>query len=286
MAFKTPKLLVFDVDNTLFDWMPYYAKSNSALLFALSEMIGVPYVALVREFKDLMAHHETSRDSFVVPGLPSMASRLGSSSNAEIYKKCTDIFLQKAAAALVPYPGTVVTLSTVKMYRPHIKIVALTDSPCLEAVWKIVKLGLASYFDGIYGLNNPPIIPTAEALAEILASSKDYHGIVKMMPASYEKPSTKGLESIMADFGLNSSEKDEVIYVGDNVKKDVSLGKKVGVLTCLSEFSSPSDSPYLQETLFLSPKIKITKNVPNSEDLRIKPDTTLHKFSDILQHLF
>lgn len=283
---RTPKLLILDVDNTLFDWLSYYASSNSALLATLGEMIDVPYPVLVEEFKSVMAHYDKNGNSFVLPELPSMSSRLHSSDISEINHKCAAVFLQKATSALVPYPGAMATLTTIKRYRPYIKIIALTDSPCLEAVWKIDQLGLAPHFDGIYGLNTPPVIPTPQVLNSLTEAWKKFSGRTRLMPPEYAKPSTKGLETIMADYGLNLYERDRVVYVGDNFKKDIALGKKAGVLTCWSEFGSASDSPWLQETLNLSPAIKISQNVPDNNDLRQHPDVTLRKFSDLLHYIF
>ena len=285
MRRSVPHLLVLDVDNTLFDWLPYYAESNTALLATLAEMIDVPYPLLIEEFKQLMEHYD-STNSFILKELPSLASKETSVDHKTIYQRCSEAFLQKATAALTPYPGTTVTLDTTKRYRPHVKIVALTDSPASEAVWKIERLGLADYFDGVYGLDTPPLVPSPAVLEEIITACKKYRGAIKQMPSEYEKPSTKGLEMVMSDFGLNASEKDRVIYVGDNLKKDIALGKKSGVLTCWSEFGVPADNYNISKTLALSPAIKIKQNVPNRDDLRVRPDVTLRKFSDILNHLF
>lgn len=285
MRKSTPHLLVLDVDNTLFDWLPYYSESNTALLATLAELIDVPYPLLLEEFKQLLAHHDR-KNSFILQEMPSLAGKAAVVDHEEIYQRCAEVFLQKATDALIPYPGTLVTLATVKRYRPHVKIVALTDSPASEAVWKIEQLGLIAYFDGVYGLDNAPLVPSPAVLEEIITSCKKYRGTIKHIPTEYEKPSTKGLEMIMHDFGLNASEKDRIIYVGDNLKKDIALGKKAGVLTCWSEFGVPADDYTLKQTLALSPAIKIKQNVPNRDDLRVSPDVTLSKFSDILNHLF
>ena len=282
---SVPHLLVLDIDNTLFDWLPYYSESNTALLATLAEMIDVPYPLLLEEFKHLSAQH-SKETSFVLQELPSLADRAAQVDCEEVYQRCSEVFLQKATAALTPYPGTVVTLATTKRYRPHVKIVALTDSPASEAVWKIAQLDLAPYFDGVYGLDKSPLVPSSAVLAEIITACQQYRGTIKYMPSACEKPSTRGLEMIMRDFGLNASEKDKVIYVGDNLKKDIALGKKAGVLTCWSEFGVPADNYSLSKTLALSPAIKIRQNVPDRADLRLCPDVTLSKFSDILNHLF
>lgn len=282
---RNPQLLVLDIDNTLFDWLPYYAESNTAVLKTLAELITVPFPQLVEEFKQLMEHFDRN-NSFVLPQLPSLAQMPTRPDSAMICQQCTAVFLQKANAALTPYPGVKTTLATIKCNHPHIKIVALTDSPALEAVWKITRLGLDPYFDGVYGLSSPPIVPAATVLAEILAACQIYHGAVKRMPPEFEKPSTQGLAMVMNDFGLDSIATDSVIYAGDNLKKDIALGKKVGAFTCWSEFSMSTYSPSLQQTLNLSPASKIKQNLPNREDMRLYPDVTLHKFSDILNHLF
>lgn len=283
MRRNAPHLLVLDVDNTLFDWLPYYSESNSALLGTLAELIDVPYPLLLEEFKQLLAHYDR-KNSFILQELPSLASK--AVDHEAVYRRCSEIFLQKATAALTPYPGTMITLATTKRYRPHVKIVALTDSPTSEAVWKIAQLGLALYFDGVYGLDHQPLVPSPAVMQEVIAACDMYRGTIKYMPSAWEKPSTAGLEMIMRDFGLNADEKDRVVYVGDNLKKDIALGKKAGVLTCWSEFGVPADDYSLSKTLSLSPTIKIRQNVPNRDDLRLRPDVTLCQFSDILNHLF
>ena len=277
MRRSVPHLLVLDVDNTLFDWLPYYSESNTALLATLAEMIDTPYPRLLEEFK---------KNPFVLQELPSLADKAATVDREAVYQRCSEVFLQKTTAAFTPYPGTVSTLATVKRHRPHVKIVALTDSPASEAVWKIDQLGLVSYFDGVYGLDHHPLVPSPAVLEKIITACKKYRGTIKRMSSECEKPSTRGLEMIMHDFGLNTSEKDRVIYVGDNPKKDIALGKKAGVLTCWSEFGVPADNYSLGKTLALSPAIKIKQNVPNRDDLRLRPDVTLHQFSDILNHLF
>ena len=282
---RAPKLLVLDVDNTLFDWLPYYAGSNSAVLETLAKLIAVPEERLVQEFRQVMANFE-DKQSFVLPQLPSMAGRKNDEENTSIYRTCAEVFIKQATSYLVPYPGVVSTLATIKQYRPHIGIIALTDSPTLEAIWKIDELGLAPYFDGIYGLDHPPVIPTGQTLAAIVAAQRRYRGVLKFMPSDHAKPSTKGLKMIIDDYRLSTSDKDQIVYAGDNFKKDIRLGKDAGVLTCWSEFGMPSDSPYLRQAIALSPTIKVKQNVPAHCDLKVRPDVTLRKFSDLLDCMF
>ena len=280
-----PKLLVLDVDNTLFDWLPYYAGSNSAMLETLAKLIAVPEERLIQEFRQVMANFEDNQ-SFVLPQLPSMAGRGDYQENTAIYRTCAEVFVKQATSYLVPYPGVVSTLATIKQHRPQVGIIALTDSPSLEAVWKIDELGLAPYFDGIYGLNHPPVIPTGQTLTAIVAAQQRYRGVLKFMPSDHAKPSTKGLKMIIDDYRLTTADKDQIVYAGDNFKKDIRLGKDAGVLTCWSEFGMPSDSPYLRQTIALSPTIKVKQNVPDHRDLKLRPDVTLRKFSDLLDQMF
>lgn len=282
---RSPRLLVLDVDNTLFDWLPYYAGSNSAMIETLAKLIAVPEERLVQEFRQVMANFEDNQ-SFVLPQLPSMSGRGDYGDDSAVYQTCAEVFIKQATSYLVPYPGVVNTLATIKHYRPHIGIVALTDSPSLEAVWKIDELGLAHYFDGIYGLDHPPVIPTGQTLSAIVAAQLRYRGNLKFMPSDHAKPSTKGLKMIMNDYQLSAADKDQVVYAGDNFKKDIRLGKDAGVLTCWSEFGMPSDSPYLRQTIALSPTIKVKQNVPDRGDLKFRPDVTLRKFSDLLNYVF
>ena len=89
----------------------------------------------------------------------------------------------------------------------------------------------------------------------------------------------------MRDFGVRGAERARVVYVGDNLRKDIKLGKDAGVFTCWSEFSLSSDSPALRKTLSMSPKEKIVQNSTSKSDLRVRPDVRLKKFSDLIRYI-
>ena len=77
-----------------------------------------------------------------------------------------------------------------------------------------------------------------------------------------------------------------VVWVGDNRRKDVALGKRLGVFTAWAEYGIASASDVLLLAEF-SPLINIEKNAeitaqaPNGP----RPDVTLKSFSEILQYI-
>lgn len=281
----TPKLLIFDIDNTLFDWLPYYAYSNKALLDKLEEISFVPYGVLKREFKQLLGHYGKRRPSFIVHELASVRKKMPQLDPLFLNEICTSICLDAKKNALNPYPEVHATLALIKKRFPDLRIAALTDSPAIEAVWKLTMLEIEGFFDSVYGLNVFPLVATAQIASLQSSAWRRYRGETHALPARYEKPSTKGLNLIIQHYGIADHERDTVVFVGDNLRKDVALGKKAGVFTCWSEFSCGEHSPALQRTLSLSPREKIIQNTPTAEDLRTRPDASLHSFSDLLDYL-
>lgn len=282
---STPRLLIFDIDNTLFDWLPYYAHSNTALLDKLEEISFVPYGVLKREFKQLLGHYGKRNHSFIVDELASVRKKMPKIDQLFLNNICTVACMDAMKDALNPFPEARETLTMIKKRFPDLRIAALTDSPAIEAVWKLTMLEIETFFDSVYGLNVLPLVATAQ-IAQLQASAlQKYRGHIHALPVEYEKPSTKGINLIIKHHGIPDYERDTVIYVGDNLRKDVALGKKAGVFTCWSEFGCGEYSPALQRTLSLSPREKIIQHTPTAEDRRTRPDATLHSFSDLLQYL-
>ena len=179
---RDPCLLVFDVDNTLFDWMPYYAHSNAAMLSRVEEISLVPYEVLVRDFKNFISKYGKSDRSFMLQELTSLNTRRTNINMQALSNACTTTFLQRTTSTLVPYDGVRDTLAMIKRHRPQLPIVALTDSPLLEAVWKISMLKLDQYFAGIYGLDVFPLVATGEIYAVFADAGKKYRGRSQAIP--------------------------------------------------------------------------------------------------------
>lgn len=293
------KLFVTDIDNTLFDWVRYYAASFSALLSKVESLIDVPYAQLAAESKQVFEQHGSIEYPFLIQELPSVIAHYRDDIDRMLYEAVAqgrDAFLDKAGQVLQPFDGVIETLSEIKRRHPHLAIVALTDAPRYVAMWKLKKLGLLHAFDAIYGLPDPRI-PWAEASGRVKVDPEilqkhlkqndfGFRGKIRNLPEDYEKPGTRGLKTVLMDYDLDNQpeHRQAVLWVGDNCRKDIRLGQSLGVQTAWASYGIPCAED-LRSLAEFSPALNIEKNaaLPIHDDAqRLQADFTLTQFADVL----
>ncbi len=294
-------LLVTDIDNTLFDWVAYYVHAFSALLNAVERLTGTPYATLAEESKQVFITHGSIEYPFLAQELPSVIRHSGDDIDGmlnDIVRPARDEFLKGAEPYLKPYPGVIETLKKFRAQFPKVPVVALTDAPRYVAMWKLNKLGLLAHFDAVYGLPDPrlPTSPThgrvkvdPEILLKHLQQSNfGFAGRIRILPDDYEKPGTRGLKTVLMDYEMDeaAAERQRVVWIGDNLRKDVGLGRRLGVRTAWAAYGVPGKT-LLERLAAFSPPLNIHKNValashdPDSP----KPDFVLNRFEELLGYL-
>ena len=292
------KLLVFDIDNTIFDWVTYYVNAFGMLLRKLETIIDVPYLQLAAEAKDVFHAQRSIEYPFVVQQMPSVLNHYGLDVDRLLQEAVEPTRVAFNAAArqyLKPYPGVVATIQELRVMHPNIPFVVLTDAPRYVAMWKLNKLEMLSCFDAVYGLPDPKL-PTSPQHGRVLVDPEillkhlrqehfSYEGRIRILPEDYEKPGTKGLKTVLIDFELDGNEHDrrQVVWVGDNLRKDIGLGKALGVVTVWAKYGMDVSPEMKSRLLDFSPDGNVRKNVsldPLSQDAP-QPDFVLERFEEI-----
>lgn len=299
---QTISLIVSDIDNTVFDWVNYYVHAFSALLDHVSEVTKVPWLDLAHEAKDVFAEHSSIEYPFLVQELPAVNRFYGSDIDGMldgVVRVAREKFLRAAESHLRPYNGVVETLATIRARYPGVPIVALTDAPRYVAMWKLNKLGLLDYFDAVYGLPDPRI-PTCEVnrrikvdpdilLKHLQQRNFGYKGRIRILPDDYEKPGIRGLKTVLMDYDMDEPQelRKNVLWIGDNLRKDIGLGNKLGVKTAWAEYGTQLNAEIMTRLASFSPMQNIHKNVfikSDSPDAP-QPDMRLAGFADIIKML-
>ena len=296
------KLFVTDIDNTLFDWVRYYVVSFGALLRKVESILQLPYNRLADESKHVFELHGSIEYPFLIQELPSVIAHYGEDIErmlGEVVAPGRDAFLHAANHVLKPYDGVLSTLQEIKKRHPDLAIIALTDAPRYVAMWKLKKLGLLDGFDAIYGLPDPKIPLSAtsgrvkvdpEILQKHLQQNDfGFRGKIRNLPDEYEKPGTRGLKTVLMDYDLDDQpqHRRSVLWLGDNCRKDVSLGQRLGVKTAWASYGAP-DPGDLEKLAEFSPAINIHKNAAlplAAGETRPKPELSFRRFSDVLSVL-
>ncbi len=294
-------LLVTDIDNTLFDWVAYYVNAFTALLEKVGQLTNVPYATLAEESKQVFIAHGSIEYPFLAQELPAVIKHCGDDIDGmlnDVVRPARDEFLKAAEPFLRPYPAVIDSLKKFRQAMPGVPVVALTDAPRYVAMWKLNKLGLLDLFDAVYGLPDPRL-PTSPShgrvkvdpeilLKHLQQSNFGFKGKIRILPEDYEKPGTRGLKTVLMDYDMDEDAKHRsaVVWVGDNLRKDVGLGRRLGVRTAWASYGVAS-KPLLERLAAFSPPLNIHKNVslPADSPDSPKPDVVLNTFVDLLPYV-
>jgi phosphoglycolate phosphatase len=304
-AAKVPKdydLIVTDIDNTVFDWVRYYVTAFNALLDTVGRIIGSSRESLAGEAKDVFSRHGSIEYPFLAQELASVNKFYGADIDrmlSEAVFPAREAFMNAAQTVLTPYPDVKVTLAALKSKFPDLPIVALTDAPRYVAMWKLNKLGLLEYFDAVYGLADPRV-PTCEVtrrvkvdpeilLKHLQQSNFGFRGRIRILPDEYEKPGVRGLKTVLMDYDLDEpvQQRARVLWVGDNLRKDIGLGNRLGVRSAWAKYGTNIEEHLLKSLALFSPPLNVHKNVYLSSDdpAAPKPNVVFQSFAELLAEI-
>ncbi|MBJ8390266.1 HAD family hydrolase [Citrobacter cronae] len=274
------KLLITDLDNTLYDWVSFYSQSFSAMAVELSKEINVPLDILLSEYKVIHQRFGNSEKPFATLELPSVISYFGTNDKILLQKKLTRVFSafsSKRNHTLKLYPTVRDTLNILR--ERGVKIVGHTESLEYNSLYRLYKLDVIDFFDHLYTIEDNHNLHPNPKNAKVISVKDDF--IIRLSSAE-SKPNPKLLEHICLTENVDIK---DAVYVGDSITKDISMAKSIGMKAVWARYGRQF-APELWEIL-----VKIThwtdKDVEREEQLkesfsRVKPDYSINSFAEIL----
>ena len=288
-------LLILDVDGTLFSWADYFIPSFRSSLRFIEEKIDVPYSILCAEAQSVFLKRGSVEYPFAWQSFPSIQDHYNYNVE-QILNDCAEParrnFNSVAYSHLKPFEGVVETLGIIRKNHPDLKIVALTDAPCYIALWKLNKMGLLHFFDSVYGLQDPKlptlngqILATQEILLKHIERHKfGFRGDIRILPDEYAKPDVKGLKMILIDYDIEDShKKEDILFVGDNLQKDVELGNRLNITSVWAKYGANVSDDLLEILAQFAPDAFVHRNISGRGTERPEPDHTIITFDQILK---
>ena len=255
------RLVVTDMDNTLYSWVDYIVPAVEGMVTAVCQATGFPRIKVVQSLKAVYTKYESNEYPFALQESSLFAEYPDFASfDKLVIEPARAAFGTARKKYLRPYAGVTETLVALK--GRGLKVVALTDAPRNPAEQRARRMGFDRLLDGLYtlpGFTFPEAAGEKLIAAEIL--KRDERGEYKAacpvveLPREAEKPSTEGLLRICRDFGVEPA---EVLVVGDSLKKDVALARKMGAVDCWAEYGTYVSVEY-RERLDIISAASITK---------------------------
>jgi phosphoglycolate phosphatase len=279
---RVPRIraVVTDLDNTLYAWVDYIVPSLEAMVASLVETTGLPRVRIVQSLKAVYAKYESNEYPFAIQESELFRPYEADfdSFNALVVAPARRAFVAARERFLRPYPGVRETLDALR--ERGLKVIGLTDAPRNAAELRLKWLKLDGHFDALYTLpayalpdHVDPEIRRREAAGHYRSRAP-----VVELPREAEKPSAVGLRRVLEDFRLDPA---EVVYVGDNVKKDMPVADACGVLGVWAEYGTYVSHEYRERLAVISASSVTKRHV--AEETHARWPLAISSFTQVLE---
>jgi FMN phosphatase YigB (HAD superfamily) len=257
------KLLVLDVDDTLFDWLTMWSESFAAVTTTLAGKTRHSQDDLLTALRRLHQAARTSERGFVGGD----AGALGI--NAELAMFIAEQFEHETRTRTRLFPDVLATLHELR--RRGVALVAHTDTPVDVGADRFVELGLDGVVDVLFATAVPGAIVHRRKLKR--------PQLTRVVEVPHAKPDPRALAHILASCERGPH---ECFYVGDSKMKDIPMARAIGAVDIFAAYGCRRDSaPY-----------ELLRKVSHWTDddiareralLAAEPTHSLDRFSDILR---
>lgn len=264
------KLLITDLDDTLYDWIGFFIPAFYALVDELVVITGIDRKILLSEFKERHQYYGSVEYPFVTLTLPSIQKKYSSLSEEEIKAILNEAFhrfnsVRKRKLKL--YDGVEETLK--ELSDNNVTIIGYTESSPENGFYRLKRLGVAEYFSRVY-------TSTTKYQSSFPLDSK-----IKMVDV--KKPNKEVLLEICQFEGFDPS---EAIYIGDSLTKDIFMANSAGVTSILIQHPKEQNDYYqklVDITSWTDEDFEREKRLKEEcNDKSIHADYVITKFSDVI----
>jgi phosphoglycolate phosphatase len=234
-------LAIFDLDNTLFDWVEMWYAMFSVKLAEVVRISGISEEVLKPEFHAIHQHHRTSEYPFAIQELPSLQRKHPGEDLGKLYDEAMHAYYRARKKTLALYPGARETLVTLQ--QKGVKLVAYTESMAFYSARRLRDLDLDLLLEVLYSPEDHQLPRNAKP-EEIRRYPAEHYQLRKTIhhhtPKGELKPNPDVLRSILDDVGIP---KERAIYVGDSKMKDIAMANVVGVTSIWAEYGVAQNRP-------------------------------------------
>ena len=236
-------LVVFDLDNTLYDWYASFLPAFYAMVDEIVLTLKCDRETLLDELRGVHRKYHDVEHPFSVmetPTVQAVVERLGQAQTLKTLDQAFHEFNRVRKTNLVLFPGALNTLEALR--SQEIKVVAFTDSSYHSTLRRIRQLSLSDVFQHIFcRAKSESVVPVSSFAAPTDALDEK----TIELPAHETKPNPAVLIDIAARESVPVS---HLAYIGDSISKDVLMAKKAGCFSVWAKYGVRRD-PAMYESL-------------------------------------
>jgi FMN phosphatase YigB (HAD superfamily) len=281
MTTQQISLLVTDLDNTLYDWVTYFATSFYEMVDVAQATMGMERDRLLDDLREVHQQFHNSEHPFALLEARCVKEHYSSLTGRQIKERLQAAFSQFKAArdrTLKLYPGVEATLE--RLRTTGVTIVGHTEATVPVALHRLKKLHILGYFSKLYAVR-----PLGDSRPEEERNSKLFEGAppIRYLDQEERKPDPRVLRDICADQQVQAG---QALYVGDSLSRDIGMAKEAGVPCAWAKYGTVYDKTRWEQL------VRIThwtaKDVERADTAReryrgVKPDAVLENgFAEVM----
>lgn len=278
---KNIKIIITDLDNTIYNWVDFYVPSFLAMVQELSRSTGVSQAKLKASFKKIHEKYQTSEYTFAIQQLDVLQeinSGLDVKQILHKYDPAIFVFRKARKKTLRLYKGVKETL--IKMRNQDKKIIGITDALMFHAVTRLKQLEVEDLYDGIFAPPDHGFPPgTTPKDVRFYDNPMAYETKIPIkieLNPSIRKPDRGVLLIVLNSFNVKP---EEAVYIGDSLSRDVLLAQKCGVHDIYAQYGQKYNLNHYEELLKITYWPKAEEDT--SSPIKIKPTFVARCFSDL-----
>lgn len=281
------RLLVVDLDDTIWRWFDPWHASFRALLDSLIASTGLSEDDLVAAIRPVHQRRGTSEYSWLLDELEALRPFVAEGSTVAAH---FDDALHAQNSARKHHTtlidGVTETLTTLR--GQGTAVAAYTESLAFWTRWRFKRTGIDGLITELYSSPDHDM-PAGVDLAERRTLSEDSYHLTETqhhhVPWGVRKPNRQILDQIIREHGVLP---EETVYVGDNLDKDIAMAQDVGAVDVWAKYGvSHSDARYgLLQRVSHWPDSVIEREVDKRPQAHPKPTYVLQeRFDEIFDYV-
>lgn len=244
-------ILITDVDNTIYNFVDFFAVAFRSMVHTLSKMSGVAESELYDGFRELYADYSSIEAPQVVAKL-SCFSTLDTAAISSLEKAARRSFDLTRKKHLVLYKDIDMVFSILQ--SRDVFIVAVTNSPLYQVSWRLgPELRFLDRISAIVATDDHIMdsnLRDREKAARRRAQLERKLSFVATYPRERQKPDCHPFELALErlPFPVRNA-----YALGDNERKDLDPAKRFGATTILAEYGSVFEKANWDTLLRITP---------------------------------
>ena len=245
MATRKPRirLVVTDLDNTLYDWVTCFTIAFYRMVAVAAERLGVDQERLIDELREIHRRYGNSEQPFALMETPTVLERYPGANRPRLARELDDAFQafnQARRQHLRLYDGVLDALQ--RLQQASIPVAVHTEATVPNALYRLRALGLEQLFERLYA-----VTPAGQGHYDPDRGERLLNTPLKVVSLSEKarKPDPRLVTEICRQMEVPAG---ETLYVGDSLRRDIDMARQAGAWTAWAQYGTRFD-PALWEQL-------------------------------------